>query len=81
MDERRSQFIIALGRLFADARLAALTVRVTLDGGAELVGVPTPPAPGDGPTQIDDTGYEDAVTIDGTVVPMSQVVEVRVYRP
>jgi hypothetical protein len=81
MDERQSQFLIALGDLFADAHLAQLVVQVRLADGDELTGVPTPPPPAHGERAVDDTGFADAVVVGDVRVPLSALVEARIFRP
>ncbi len=81
MDERQAQFLISVGRLCAEAHLARLHVELELAGGRFLSGVPAPPPPADGPGGLDDTGYADAVAVDGTVVAMSDVLAIRLRRP
>jgi hypothetical protein len=81
MDERASQFFLSVGRLCGDARIAHLTVRLTLATGDEVVGVPEPPRETEGDEELDGIGYADSVTVDGTAVALSDVVEASVVHP
>jgi hypothetical protein len=81
VDDRSSQFFVAVGRLCTDARLAGLTVRLSLDNGEQIVGVPEPPPETEGGDELDSTGYADKVSVDGVAVPLSDVIEASVRRP
>ena len=81
MDERAAQFFLSVGRLCADARIGGLTVRLTLAGGKEVVGIPEPPAETEGADELDHTGYADSVSVDGLVVTLSEVVEASLTHP
>ena len=81
MDERVSQFFLSVGRLCADAHLGSLTVRLTLVGGTEIVGVPDPPPEAEGGDELDGTGYLDGVTVAGVAVALSDVIEASVGHP
>ena len=81
MDERAAQFFLSVGRLCADARIGGLTVRLTLAGGDEVVGIPNPPPETEGPEEVDGIGYADSVTVDGVAVALSDVVEATVSHP
>jgi hypothetical protein len=76
-----AQFFVSVGRLCADARLAGLTVALTVDGGREFVGVPEPPPETEDSDQLDTTGYADAVTVGGIEVRLSDVVAATLRRP
>jgi hypothetical protein len=81
MDERASQFFLSVGRLCADARIAGLTVRLKLASGDEIAGIPEPPPETEGEGELDTIGYADAVTVDTTVVALSDVIEASVTHP
>jgi hypothetical protein len=81
VDDRVAQFVVGVGRLCADAHLGGLTVRLTLVSGDQVVGVPEPPPESQGAGELDDTGYVDAVTIDGAAVALSDVTEASIQRP
>jgi hypothetical protein len=81
MDEREAQFFLSVGRLCADARVGGLSVRLTLSGGDEVVGVPQPPPETEGGAELDGTGYADSVSVDGVAVALSEVVEATVSHP
>jgi hypothetical protein len=81
VDDSVAQFFVSVGRLCADARLAGLTVCLTLVGGQQFVGVPDPPPETEAGDELDTTGYADAVTVGGIEVRLSDVVEASVRRP
>ncbi len=81
MDERVAHFFVCVGRMCGDARVARLTVSLTLASGEQVVGVPELPRETEGADELDTTGYADAVTVDGVTVPLSDVVEARIRRP
>jgi hypothetical protein len=81
VDERVSQFFLSVGRMCADARIAELTVRLTLASGEEIAGVPEPPPETEGEEELDGIGYADCVTVDGIAVVLSDVVEASVGHP
>jgi hypothetical protein len=81
MDERLSQYFLAVGRLCGDAGLGKLTVRLTLADGRVIVGVPEPLRETEGAGELDTIGYADEVTVEGTEVALSDVVEASVTRP
>jgi hypothetical protein len=49
--------------------------------GAAIAGVPEPPPETEGEGELDGIGYADAVTVEGIVVPLSEVVEASVAHP
>jgi hypothetical protein len=81
MDERVAQFFLSVGRLCADARIGRLSVRLTLVGGEDMVGIPEPPAETEGHGELDTIGYADALTVDGVAVALSDVVEATLVHP
>ena len=81
MDERVSQFFLAVGRMCGDAGLGRLTVRLTLADGRVVTGVPDPLRETEGAAELDAIGYADAVAVGGAEVALSAVVEASVTRP
>jgi hypothetical protein len=81
VDDRVAQFFVSVGKLCADARLAGLTVCLTVVGGHQFVGVPEPPPETEADDELDTTGYADAVSVNGVKVRLSDVVEASVRRP
>jgi hypothetical protein len=59
MEDRVAQFFVTVAKLCADANLGALSVRVRLENGEHVVGVPAPPPESEGRDQLDGTGYAD----------------------
>jgi hypothetical protein len=81
VDDRQAQFFISVASLCSQAHLARLVVDVVLESGAFLSGVPEPPPEVHGPAELDHTGHSDAFAVDGVLLPMSELVEVRLHRP
>src|SRR4051794_799383 len=81
VDDSESQFFVSVGRLCADAHLAGLTVRLSVLGGPQVVGVPEPLPETGGDDELDATGYADAVSVGGVSVRLSDVIEASVRRP
>ena len=81
MDERTAQFFVTVGRLCDEARTGALSVRLRLADGDEILGVPEPLPKAQQGEQLDETGYADEVTVGGVSVDLSDVVEATVMRP
>jgi hypothetical protein len=81
VDDRVAQFVVSIGTLCADAHVAQLPVRLSLATGDCVAGVPEAPQPTEGPEQVDDTGFADAITIEGVAVQLSDVVEASIRRP
>jgi hypothetical protein len=81
MDERLAHYFLAVGRVCGDARLGQLTVRLTLADGRVVVGVPDPLRDAEGAAELDTIGYADAVTVGGTELALSAVVEASLTRP
>jgi len=81
MEERMSQYFLAVGKMCGDAGLGRLTVRLTLADGRVVAGVPAPLREAEGAAELDTIGYADAVTVGGTEVALSAVVEASLTRP
>jgi hypothetical protein len=81
VDDDNAQFFVTVGNLCADAHLAGLTVRLSLETREQVTGVPEPPPETEGSDELDNTGYADVVPFDGIAVPLSEVVEVSLSRP
>jgi hypothetical protein len=80
VEDRVAQFVISVAKLCSDASVGELTVRLTLSSGDQVVGVPEPPPDAQGTGELDDTGYRDAVTVDGRAVPLTEVIEASIQR-
>jgi hypothetical protein len=74
VDDRRAQFVIAIGDLCTAAALASLEVDVRLSDGSSLHGVPSRPRPESGREELDDTGYANGLQIGDRVVALADVV-------
>jgi hypothetical protein len=80
MDDRRAQFLIIVGEVCGDARLAGLAVEVVMDDHRHVHGVPgalVPPGTG----QLDDTGLPTELVVGDEAVPLASVTEIRVRAP
>ena len=80
MDERTGHYFISVGRICEDAALGGLPVRVRVDGGEALEGVPEPPEPV-GERGLDHTGYEDGLSIGPRRIALHDVTEISLRRP
>jgi hypothetical protein len=81
MDDRAAHFFVSVGRLCGDARVGGLVVHLTLASGEEVVGVPAPPRETEGIDELGETGYADALTVEGVAVALSDVIEASVAHP
>lgn len=81
MDDREAHFFVTVGRLCADARIGGLSVRLTLGDGRQVVGVPEPPRETEMGDELDTTGYVDELTVDGTTVRLSDIVDASLRHP
>lgn len=68
------QFVVMLGSCMDSARLAGLPVRVELDDGSVVEGIPSasPNVEGDD-TEFDHSGMSDRIELDGTTVVTTRV--------
>jgi hypothetical protein len=81
VDDRVAQYLVSIGKLCADARVGRLAVQLRPTSGDWVVGVPEAPREAEGGEQLDDTGYADAITVDGVAVRLSDVIEASIRRP
>lgn len=82
MDDRRAQFLIAVGDLCTAAGLAGLHVQVRLrtEHGGGARGIPHPGADSGGP-QADDTGYGRMFAVADRIIDLEDVEECTIYSP
>lgn len=79
MDDRQAQFLILVGEVSRMARLARLPVEVITRDGIAHRGVPEfPDQQGD---EIDDTGLDPLLRIDGELVAVEAIAEIRTRSP
>jgi hypothetical protein len=82
MDDRRAQFLIAVGDLCGAARLAGLVVEVRLGGHGDLVrGVPRSHPAADEDDEVDDTGYTHALIVDDRIIDLETVEACMIFAP
>jgi hypothetical protein len=81
MDDRYSEYVIALGQLFAAAALARLRVEVATAQGQLLVGLVGAPRAAEGEMELDDTGLKRTVRIDSALVNLDEIVRCTIYPP
>jgi hypothetical protein len=84
MDDRRAQFLIAVGDLCTAAGLAGLEVEVrpNVDRSERIRGVPYPHRAADaGADTINETGYARPMAIGDHVIDLDDIHECTVYAP
>lgn len=81
MDDRHSQFLILVAEICSCAIAAELDVRLQMEDGARLRGVPTGTVATTGEDELDDTGYANSIHIDDVEVRLDEIVECTVYQP
>ena len=81
MDDRSAQFYVVVAQICADAALAGIAVRMRLASGDVVAGLPAPPRPAVPPDAFGETGYADALRIDGVAFALSAVVAVTLELP
>lgn len=70
-----------MGNLCNDARIGALSVRVTTADGAVHEGVPDAIPAEREDEAVDDTGWSEPLRVDGEVVRLQDVCEIQIRRP
>jgi hypothetical protein len=81
-EDRVAQFVVMLGACCDAARLARLRVRVELDDGSEVVGVPAERAEArDHDEEFDHSGTREWLTLGQTVVMTARVRSYGVFGP
>jgi hypothetical protein len=74
VDDRRSQFLIAVGDLCCVASLASLNVEVCTADGTRVRGIPGVLRSAQGDAQVDSTGYARTFRIDARIVNLEEIV-------
>jgi hypothetical protein len=74
MDDRYSEYLIALGQLCAAAELARFPLEVITTEGQVVVGLVGAPRGAVGDGELDDTGLQRTVRIDGSLVNLDEIV-------
>jgi hypothetical protein len=81
MDDRYSEFMIAIGQLCAAAELASLHLEVVTADGQVVVGLVGAPRTAEGDGELDHTGLRRTVRIDGAPVNLDEIVRCTLHRP
>lgn len=81
-EDRRAHYIVMLGSCCDGARLGGMSIRVELEDGTVVEGVPTATPVGDArDRQLDHTGMNPYLQIDRTLVKVADVRSYCVQRP
>ena len=80
MHDRSAHFFAVVGRLCDHASTGELVVRLALRDGTAYEGRPRPRRPHED-SELDDTGYGEAVDFEDRTVQLSDVVEAAVLHP
>lgn len=81
MDERRAEFLIAVGGLCNAAALAKLLVEIATEDGRAIRGIPSTLAHAHGDDEVDSTGYATGFLVGGTPLQLADVTACTVFRP
>ena len=81
MDDRLSEYVIAIGVVCAAAELASFEVEVVTSDGQVVVGPVGRPTSADGKVEFDDTGLQRTVRIDDAIVKLDEVVQCTMRQP
>jgi hypothetical protein len=74
MEDRVAQFFVTVAKLCADASLGGLSVRVRLENGEHVVGVPAPPPESEGRDQTGRRTVASTTSDSATSVPSIETV-------
>lgn len=82
MNIETEHFLILVGQVCDQARMAKLAVEVRTREGRSYTGVPAPrrARPGD-PREVDDTGFTNELEVDGEMVRLDEVLEICLRMP
>ena len=81
MDDRYSEYVIAVGQVCAAAELARFQLEVVTADGQVIVGPAGAPRTADGDVELDQTGLQRTVRIDGALVNLDEIVRCTVHSP
>ena len=81
MDDTRAQFLLLVGNACRDASTGRISVELSTDAGDHVTGVPEAHADEVSDTEVDDTGWSDALSIAGTTISLASVVTIRIDSP
>jgi hypothetical protein len=81
MDDRQAYFLIIVGGVCNDARLAGFDVELVTDDDRRVRGVPATAQRIDGEPELDDTGMPRELHVGDVAVQLETVTEIRLHRP
>jgi hypothetical protein len=81
MDDRFSEYVIAVGQLCAAAELARFQLEVVTADGQVVVGLVGAPRTAEGDGELDHTGLRRTVRIDGALLNLDEIVRCTLHRP
>jgi hypothetical protein len=81
MDDRYSEYVIAVGQLCAAAELARFQLEVVTAEGQVVAGLVGAPRTAAGDGELDHTGLQRTVRIDGALVNLDEIVRCTIHRP
>jgi hypothetical protein len=81
MDDRYSEYVIAIGQLCAAAELARFQLEVVTDDGEVVVGLVGALRTAAGNGELDHTGLQRTVRVDGALVNLDEIVRCTIHRP
>jgi hypothetical protein len=81
MDDRYAEYVIAVGQLCAAAALARFQLEVVTTDGRVIVGLVGAPRTAAGDGELEDTGVQRTVRIDGALVNLDEIVRCTVLSP
>ena len=81
MDDRYSEYVIAVGQLCAAAALARFRLEVITTDGQVVAGLTGGPRTATGDEELDDTGLRRTVRIDGARINLDEIVRCTVLAP
>jgi hypothetical protein len=81
MDDRFSEYIIAVGQVCAAAELARFQLEVVTGDGQVVAGLVNAPRTADGEVELDQTGLQRTVQIADTLVNLDEIVRCTMLVP
>jgi hypothetical protein len=81
MDDRFSEYMIAVGQACAAAELARFQLEVVTADGQVVVGLVGAPRTAEGEVELDQTGLQRTVRIDGALVNLDEIVACTLHVP
>jgi hypothetical protein len=81
MDDRYSEYMIAVGQLCAAAELARFQLEIVTTDGRVVAGLVGAPRTADGVGELDHTGLQRTVEINGALVNLDEIVRCTLHRP